>query len=284
LQLNNVIYDPNLAFTKEVKLEKVTGMPVAIISPQVYQTLIIYLGGKTTVLGDKVSVSGHAGAFMGFNLFVSNQTPSTIAVDLNTEPSDGDTFTINGFTFTFKTSLGSTAGNILIGGSAAAAQTNLIAALAAPFTTTSTYITQTNTTANQVKLANITCSAFNGSGLATITQGGIGTMVVTIGQTTASNTLGGIISTAGTTVVGGQGTSGGTVTVVQHCIFGVSKSVGLCLQHAPSLYVNPVSGKVGKDYVTWTFYGIKVFKYMTTQLVDVQVNATTFQQPTTVTN
>ena len=279
LQLNNVIYDPNLTFTGEVKLEKVTGMPVAIISPQVYQALVLYLGGKTTVLGDKVSVSGHAGAFMSFNIFVSNQAPSSIALSLATQPSDGDTFTINGLTITFKTTLGTTAGNILIGGSAAAAQTNLIAALAAPFTTTANYYTQTNNVTNQNKLANITCTAF-ASNLATIYQGGIGSLLVTIGQNTAANVWGGSI------VSGTQygGVTSGTVVVVQHNIFGISKSVGLCLQHKPSLYVNPVSGKVGKDYVTWCFYGIKVFKYMTTQLLDVQVAATSFAQPTLVTN
>ena len=279
LQLNNVIYDPNLTFTGEVKLEKVTGMPVAIISPQVYQALVLYLGGKTTVLGDKVSVSGHAGAFMSFNIFVSNQTPSSIALSLATQPSDGDTFTINGLTFTFKTTLGTTGGNILIGGSAAAAQANLIAALAAPFTTTANYYAQTNNVTNQNKLANITCTAF-ASNLATIYQGGIGSLLVTIGQNTGANVWGGSI------VSGTQygGVTSGTVVVVQHNIFGISKSVGLCLQHKPSLYVNPVSGKVGKDYVTWCFYGIKVFKYMTTQLLDVQVAATSFAQPTLVTN
>lgn len=280
LQLNNVIYDPNLTFTKEVKLERVTGMPVAIISPQTYQALILYLGGKTTVLGDRVSVSGHAGAFMSFNIFVSNATPSTIAVSLASQPSDGDSFTINGFTFTFKTSLGSTAGNILIGGSAAAAQTNLAAALAAPFTTTSTYITQTNTPANQIKLANISVGTWT-SNVATITQGGIGTMVVTLGQNTAANTWGGTANTAGTQV---GGVTSGTVTVVQHNIFGVSRSVAIVIQKYPTLYINPVSGKVGKDYVTWCYYGIKVFKYQTTQLIDAQINASTFAQPTTITN
>ena len=240
---------------------------------------MLYLGGKTTVLGDKVSVSGHAGAFMSFNIFVSNQTTSSSALSLATQPSDGDTFTINGLTFTFKTTLGTTAGNILIGGSAATAQTNLIAALAAPFTTTANYYTQTNNVTNQNKLANITCTAF-ASNLATIYQGGIGSLLVTIGQNTAANVWGGSI------VSGTQygGVTSGTVVVVQHNIFGISKSVGLCLQHKPSLYVNPVSGKVGKDYVTWCFYGIKVFKYMTTQLLDVQVAATSFAQPTLVTN
>jgi len=283
LQLNNVIYDPNLTFTKEVKLEKVTGMPVAIISPQVYQALILYLGGKTTVLGDKVSVSGHAGSFMSFNLFVSNQTPSSIALTLSTQPSDGDTFTINGLTFTFKTTLGTTAGNILIGGSAAAAQANLIAAFAAPFTTTANYYTQVNNVTNQNKLANLVCTAFT-SNQATIYQGGIGTMVVTIGQNTGANVWGGAFTGNVNTGTQTGGVTSGAVTVIQHNIVGVSKSVGLCLQHEPSLYINPVSGKVGKDYVTWAFYGIKVFKYMTTQLIDVQVNASSFSQPNLVTN
>jgi hypothetical protein len=279
-QLNNVVYDPNLTFTGEVKLEKVTGMPVAIISPQVYQALVLYLGGKTTVLGDKVSVSGHAGAFMSFNIFVSNQVTSSIALSLSTLPTSGDTFTINGLTFTFVTgSLGTTAGNILVATNAANAQTALIAALAAPFTQTTTYYPQTNNVTNQIKLANLTCSAF-ASNLATIYQGGIGVLQVTIGQNTGANVWGGSI------LSGAQigGVTSGTVTVIQHNIFAVSRSVGLCLQGSPSLYVNPVSGQVGHDYVTWCYYGIKVFKYMTTQLLDVQVNATSYAQPLLTTN
>ena len=273
LQLANVIYDPNLSFTKEVKLEKVTGMPVALISAQVYQSLILYLGGKTTVLGDKVSVSGHAGAFMSFNIFVTNQLPSTASIALPVQPTDGDTFTINGLTFTFKTSLGSTAGNILIGASAATAQANLISALTAPFTTTANYITQTNNVTNQLKLANISIATF-ASNASTIVQGGIGTLLVTaVTFANATNLIGGTNSSSTT-----------AATVVQHNIFGVSKSVGLVIQKYPSLYVNPVSGKVGKDYVTWTYYGTKVFKYMTTQLIDVQVNASTFAQPTLLAN
>lgn len=269
LILNSVIYDPNLTFTKEVKLEKVTGMPVAIIGAQTYQALIVYLGGKTTVLGDKVSVSGHAGAFMSFNIFVSNQLPSSTAIALPTQPTDGDTFTINGLVFTFKTSLGSTAGNILIGGSAAAAQTNLIAALQAPFTTTTNYITQTNTVANQLKLANITVAAF-ASNASTIVQGGVGTMLVSA-----------VTFAAGGNLIGG---SNSAPVVVQHNIFGISRSVAIVIQKYPTLYINPVSGKVGKDYVTWCYYGIKVFTYQKPQLVDVWVNASTFAQPTLSTN
>ena len=280
LQLNNVVYDPNLSFTKDVKLENAAGMPIAIISPQVLQALLLYLGGKTTVLGDKVAVSGHQGAFMGFNVFMSNQLPSTFALGLATQPTDGDTFTINGFTFTFKTTLGSTAGNILIGASAATAQANLTALLAAPFTTTANGVAQTDNATNRLKLANITVGTFT-SNVATITQGGIGNMVVTIGQNTAANVWGGTAQVAGTQV---GGVTSGTVAVVQSNIFGISRSVNMVIQKYPNLYINPVSGQVGKDYVTWCYYGLKVFKYQTTQLINVQVLANSFTQPLQVQN
>lgn len=273
-QLANVVYDPNLTFTKEVKLEKVTGMQVALISPQMYNALILYLGGKTTVLGDKVSVSGHAGAFMSSNIFVTNQLPSTTAVTIAAQPTDGDVFVYNGLTFTWKTTLGSTAGQILIGASAAASQNALISALVtSPFVTTTLNIAQANTVTNQIKLANITIAAFV-SNASIIVQGGIGTALVT-----------GIVFTSGSNSIGGTQNSTTTpAVVIQHNIFAISRSVAIVIQKYPTLYVNSVSGKVGKDYVTWCYYGIKVFKYMTPQIIDVQVNATAYAQPTLITN
>ena len=278
--LANVQYDPNLTFTKEVKLEKTTGMSCALISPQTYTALILYLGGKTTVLGDKVSVSGHAGAFMSSNIFVTNQLTSTLAVGFATNPSDGDAFTINGLTFTFRTSP-SLAGEIKILGSAALTQALLISVLAAPFTAiTTNYPTpQTNNVTNQIKLANITLSSFS-SNLATLSQSGIGSITFTIGQNTGANVYGGVILSGAQ--VGGVTT--GTVTTIQHNIFALSRSVAIVIQKYPTLYVNPVTGKVGKDYVTWCYYGIKVFKYQAPQIVDVQVASTSFTQPTLVVN
>ena len=256
LQLANVVYDPNLSFSKDVKLKIPRGMCVAIISPQVFTQLIIYLGGKTTVLGDKVSVSGHQGAFMGFNIYVSNNLPSSALVTIATQPSDGDTLVINGLTFTFKTTLGSTAGNVLIGGSAAAAVTNLQALLTAPFTTTTTGVAQASTAANQIALYGFAFSATTSP--FTLSQAGISNMTIVPTFTSGNNTIG---------------------TVVQHNIFGISNSVAMCLQGTPRLKLNPVSNAVATDYVTWTYFGLKVFKSQAKQLIDVQINATGFTQP-----
>ena len=261
LQLANVIYDPNLTFTKDVKLEKVVGMPVALISPQVYQALIVFLGGKTTVLGDKVSVSGHAGAYMGFNLFVSNALPWTSQITLAATPTNGDTITINGLVFKFVTSA-TNAGEMTISGTS---QAILRSAINAPFTAVSGYVAQTDNATNRLKLAGLSIGTF-GSNLATLTQKGIGNAIVSTSFTSASNFF----------------TTG---LQIQHNIFGVSRSVALVLQKYPELYVNHVSGKVGKDYVTWCYYGTKVFTYQAGQLVDVQIDSSTFtSQPTVTTN
>lgn len=260
LQLSNVIYDPNLTFTKDVKLDKVVGMPVAIISPQVYQSLILFLGGKTTVLGDKVSVSGHAGSYQGFNLFVSNQLAWSSQITIAATPTNGDTLTINGLVFKFVTSA-TNPGEMTISGTS---QTILTSAITAPFTAVSGFVPFANTVTNQIKLANLSIGAF-ATNVATITQGGIGNATISTSFTSGSNLL----------------TTG---LQIQHNIFCISRSVALVLQKYPELYVNPVTGKVGKDYVTWCYYGIKVFKYMTTQIVDVQVDSSLFTQPVLTTN
>jgi hypothetical protein len=261
LQQQNVIYDPNLTFTKDVKLERVVGMPVALISPQTYQALIVFLGGKTTVLGDKVSVSGHAGAYMGFNLFVSNTLPWSGQLTVATTPTNLDTITINGMVFTLVTSA-TNPGEITISGTS---QTIIKTALNAPFTSVSGYVAQTDNAANRLKLANIVCPTFS-SNVATITQAGIGNAIVSTSFTSANNFW----------------TTG---LQIQHNLFGVSRSVALVIQKYPELYVNPVSGKVGKDYVTWCYYGIKVFTYQAPQLVDCWIDASGFtSQPSTLAN
>lgn len=261
LQLANVVYDPNLTFTKDVKLEKVVGMPVALISPQMYQALIIFLGGKTTVLGDKVSVSGHAGAYMGFNLFVSNALTWSSQVTIAATVTNGDTITINGMVFKFVTSA-TNPGEITISGTS---QTILRSAINAPFTSVSGYVAQTDNATNRLKLAGLAISTF-ATNVATFTQKGIGNATITTSFTSGSNLL----------------TTG---LQLQHNIFGVSRSVAMVLQKYPELYVNPVSGKVGKDYVTWCYYGLKVFTYGTTQLIDVQIDTSNFvSQPATSSN
>lgn len=91
---------------------------------------------KNIDLAGSVFQNGYTGDVSGAHVYVSENLTGTALLSMATTPTDGDTVVINGVTFTFKTTLGSTAGNVLIGGSADVARANLTALLNAPNTTT----------------------------------------------------------------------------------------------------------------------------------------------------
>lgn len=104
-----------------------------------------FVSADLTTLGMETNVSGVAdvsytrgfqGKFGGMDAYAVSMLSSSTTLDLATLPTDGDTVTIQGVTFTFKTTLGTTAGNVLIGVAAANSNTNLAALINAPGTTT----------------------------------------------------------------------------------------------------------------------------------------------------
>ena len=261
-QQANVSYDPNARFTKDVQLEKIGGMASAIISPQVYQQILQYVGGKTTVLGDTVTRNGHVGEFMGFNLFVSNNLEWTGNLFINSLPTAGDTITIAGVTLTWQTSIGSTAGNVLAATNATTSATNLKNGLNAPYTTTATFVAlvQGSLTANQWVgiqkiLNNIT--ATSSAGTVTLTVKGVSNVVVSQVMTDALSVW-------------------TPAQQKQHVIFAVGKVISLICQKYPSLYINPVSGAVAKDFATWNLYGYASFLDQVPAIIDAQVLSSGF--------
>lgn len=261
LQLNNVEYGPNEKFSGDVKLDTTKSMAVAVISPQLYQVLLNYLGGKTTLLGDTVSKNGHAGLFMGFNLFVSNNLQWTGSLAIATTPTTGDTFTINGITFKFVTAA-TNPGEITISGTTTSIA-NAVAALNAPFTTSANYIALAGTATQKKALMNLT--AATATGAIAVTQTGWGSVPVSQAMTAGNNVWTSALQK-------------------QHNVFGVNNSISLVIAQRPEFIENPVTGKVGKDYVTWTLYGYKVFTDQVPMLVDVQLNASSFTQPSNLFN
>jgi hypothetical protein len=67
-------------------------------------------------------------------LYRNQNLTATTVLDLATNPSNNDTFTYNGVTFTLVSSIGTTAGNILIGADADATADNIVEALNAAST------------------------------------------------------------------------------------------------------------------------------------------------------
>jgi len=79
------------------------------ISPEFETTLIEYGAGRDTPMGDGVNMDGAIMDFYGFRLYRSNQLAGSAVLSLVTQPTANDTVTIAGQTFTFVSSIGTTA-------------------------------------------------------------------------------------------------------------------------------------------------------------------------------
>lgn len=259
LRLKNTVY--NNRFQSSMKLEVPEGMPIAIISPEILGYIELYLGGKDTLLGDQTSRNGYSGYFGGFNLFVSNALPWTGTFALSVQPTDGDTVTLNGVVFTFKDTVdaGVTAGQVEIGSTVDVTRATLTAHINDPSTTVADGTVGRNavSTANQRLLKNITATNDNTADTMTIVAGGTGTVVV---SDTCTN------ATAIWTVAKQS----------LHCLFALSKSISLVVQKDPDMEENAVSRKIGKDFIAWCVYGIKVFVDQAPQIVDFAVASSSF--------
>lgn len=255
LRLNNVVY--NKRFNSGTKLEVPEGMPTAIISPEILSYIELYLGGKNTLLGDKVSTNGYAGYFMGFECFISNSLAWTATLALPTIPTDTDTLVINGVTFTADADGAAVgAGHYSIEAAVDDAAANLVLAINGTGTPSAdTYIELS--AADRRKMKNITASYDSDTNLLTLVSSGWGAVPVSETFTASGN-----VFTAGKEQV--------------HCLFGLSKSVSLVIQKNPSMEENFVSGKIGRDFIAWTAYGIKVFTDQAPQIVSLAVNSASF--------
>lgn len=261
LRLKNVVYNTRFQ-SAGMKLEVPEGMPIAVISPEILSYIELYLGGKDTLLGDQVSRNGYSGYFMGFNLFVSNALAWTATLEFPTIPTAGDTITINGVVLTAAADNGATnAGEFSIQTTNDLAAAELVKLINGTGTTGSdSYIDVS--AANRRLLKNITATYTASTDKLTLVSSGWGTVVVSETLTPAGDVW--------------------TTTAQQlHCLFALSKSVSLVVQKNPSLEENFVSAKIGRDYIAWTAYGIKVFVDQAPQIVQLAVNSSAFTAAST---
>jgi hypothetical protein len=99
----------------------------AVITPLFKNKLWQYIAGKESLLGDKTGEKGNIGSYGSLKLYVSNNDTGEARWTPANNPSDGDTITIEGITFTFKATPGTTAGAIDIGSDTAHTIDNLVA-------------------------------------------------------------------------------------------------------------------------------------------------------------
>ena len=225
----------------------------ADLNPYMIEQLNYSLAGRETVGGDQLGMNGYANTYFGFDNYATTNGYWTGTLGIATQPTDGDTVTINDVVFTFKTVLGTTAGNVLIGANAAASNTNLAALINAPGTTTAQGVALS--TANQRLLSRMTATAASTS--TAIVAKGYGYVVVSETLTAAADTW-----TA--------------TSQISHQMFGQKGAVDMVVQDAISVSVSDIPKQFGKYIKPRCLYGIKTYTEGKDALVDVKIQSSSW--------
>jgi len=256
LTTSNVLKTCSAAKKKLAKQNVAISDLFGVVSPEFEDILIQYGAGRDTTMGDGFNSNGAIMDFYGFRLYRSNQTSGSAQLSIATAPTDGDTVVIEGVTFTFKTTLGTTPGNVLIGASADAARLNLTTLINDPATTTSEGVAlsaenirlfQTNATATDTAGADTMDLVFKG-----------------VGNLDVSETL-------------TDGTDAWTAAQEkQHQLFGRVGGVTLVMQSDARPQVKQVPDKLGVNILNGVLYGVKTFADGAKELVNIEIASSTF--------
>jgi hypothetical protein len=238
------------------KLNVTSNNLYGVISPEFEDVVTQYVEARETVLGDKVGENGYIGMYMGIKFHVSNQLTSTAVLSLATQPTANDTVTIAGQVFTFVSSIGTTAGNVLIGANVDATRASFATLLNAPGTTTSTGVALTGTA---LRTFQNTITAVNSASAdtLTVTARGIGVLDVSETLTDATDTW-----TA--------------ASQLQHNLFGVIGNPTLVIQREPKIVEVQKQLQLGKNYLNGVLFGVKTFVENAKQMVDLTIRCDTY--------
>jgi hypothetical protein len=280
LKNQNVIYDANKAFKNNVKLDSAEKFPIAIIPAELEEQLLLQIGFKDTGMGDETLKQGYMGMLLGFNVVTSNSLPFSFRYTLSVQPTDGKKLYLGststtigsgtGVALNWVTTIGTTAGNVLSVTGATASVTNLTELLNDPYGTSDAgmYIfTRANLSVAQQRILDNISAVDGVDGSCVITIAGLGRVVVT------------------------QDDANGTIDrEIVHAIFGTSQSVGMVMQREPEVLMSAgdligtsaSAGYIGKQVVTRAYYGAKVFKTQTYQLINAKINASAWSAPNQV--
>lgn len=186
-------------------------------------------------LGDESFQRGYTGTTLaGMDYYVSNNLKCVGTFAFAAAATDGDTITIGGVTFTFKTALAGVAGQVLIGASATTSAQNFLAAVNGGAGAGSTYVELS--AEDRSKMRFITASG--ASTTITLTSNR-GYRPVSRSMTNAGNKFGQFVIYAYAMERG---------------------SVHLVLRDNVSMKVLDVPGTLAKQYLLWSRFGLKTFK------------------------
>lgn len=227
----------------------------AFISPEFEEMMVQAQSGRDTRQGDEATANGFIGKYYGFECYTTNQLSGSAVLALATQPTNLDTVTINvggtAITFTFVSSIGTTAGNVLIGVDVDTTRANLAGAINNPSTTSATQVALSTTNAN-ILSANATATNSNSADTLTVVVKGTGVLVVSETLTDATDTW-------------------TTAKQIQQNLFIAGRAPTMVMQKTPGVQVKEVPDKLGKNILNGCLYGVKTFNDNAKRMVNVKV-------------
>lgn len=212
-----------------------------------------YLLGKNIDLAGAVFKNGYTDVVSNAEMYVTENLTGEAVLSMATAPTDGDTVTIGGVVFTFRTTLGSTAGAVLISGSADAARANLTALINTPGTTTTYGVALS--AANQLVISeDLKLTATNDNTANTMTIVGIGSGRLILAETFT------------------DGTDAWSKNFI-HAYFGKKGAIDLVIQDMKEVDMRPTADRRGTNVFSSYLAGIKTFDDGAKQFLDVHIAA-----------
>jgi len=212
-----------------------------------------YLLGKNADFVNALFQNGYVNEQVaGAKVYVSENLTGEAVLSSPQTPTDGDTVTIGGVVFTFNTTLTTTAGSVLISGSADAARANLTALVNTPGTST-TYGTALST-ADQTtikKTLRLTATNSNSADTMTIVGKGSGRLVLSGSLTNTNNTW--------------------SKNFI-HAYFGKEGAIDVVVQKDVKADMRPEPKQPTTNIISRVLYGIKTFNDGAKKFLDVKIS------------
>ena len=214
-----------------------------VVSPKTASIIAQTVAQDWFSLADLALKNGYAGNFAGYKVYSSNNVFHKRTISFSSVVAT-DAITVAGVTFTFVSSIGSTAGNVLKGANDAAALANLAAAINGASGAGTNYIEVS--AADRAKLKNARAHLDGTTGVLT-TAGAV------------------VVSTDDTTITVGN--------AEEHAILCRPGAIDLVMQQNIDVRKTPLPKQKADYYIISCLYGKKTFTEGKNRMVDIKIAA-----------
>ena len=252
---------PQVFVSADTKLDAIDAPKAgrtAVVGGHFMRWLKLQQAGRDTVFGDGVNTRGVVANLFGWDIVESNNLPYTAVLTMATDPSNGDTVTIAGVTFTFHTTLPTDPGGLHATGTVDNTRANFANALNAP----ATAIAETATAGYTPVSAENVFLLRDKRRITAVNDNSADTLTITgFGDITVSETL-----TAAADVWSSQR---------QDSLFCVRGCIDQVVQMPPKIEISREPKQFADLVKSMLGYGVKTFADGAREMVRVKINAGT---------